>query len=62
MQSSVLVERIKEIELLVQESVMNHNGLVGRLMEARELLEKCSCGAVSANECVSDVIDAEVVG
>lgn len=35
-----LIDRIKELELAVEKSAANHNALVGRLIECRELLSK----------------------
>ena len=55
-----LMSRIKEIEQAVEQSAANHNGLIGRLLEAKELLEKLS---QPLNESMDSniVVDAERV-
>ena len=50
MNINTLEARVKELEQTIEQSAANHNGLVGRLMEAKELLSKCHSEALPLAE------------
>jgi len=52
--------RIKEIESFLEQSAANHNGLIGRLNEAKHLLDMATKAAdvVAPESEVTKVIDA----
>lgn len=54
MGANVLIERIKELETAIEQSAANHNAMVGRMLEAKELLHSMAINNDS-------VVDAEVV-
>ena len=51
-----LVARLQEISMELERSAANHNGLLGRLQEAKEMLEKLD--AESVPEVQGEVVDA----
>ena len=54
MDANALIERIKELEKQIEQSAANHNGLVGRLLEAKDLLHSL----VSTEETAAEPIDS----
>jgi hypothetical protein len=52
-----LLSRIKDLSLALEQSAANHHGLLGRLAEAKEVLDKLQSGVLVAEEAVKTVED-----
>ena len=57
--ANIIISRIAQLKEAVDQSAANHNGLVGRLLEAQELLASLAQPiAAVVEECVDAVEDA----
>lgn len=61
MDANQLIARIGELQEAVEKSAAYHNGLVGRLMEARETLERMANPSQMSSEQELDAVENSVV-
>ncbi len=61
MDVNAIIARIGELEKIIEQSAANHNGLVGRLMELKDLLARLAEPAAEiihgVEEIAKDVVD-----
>lgn len=61
MDANTIIQRIGELEKLVEQSAAQHNSLVGRLLELRDMLTRMAdTGAETPNGITTDLFSEEV--
>ena len=58
MDANQLIARIDALQQAVEQSAANHNGLVGRLLEAKELLQQMAQPVQEVVEACEEVVAA----